>query len=63
MRRPARFAEVDLVRALRAAKKADVRVKVEFPPDGRMIVIPLEDAEAEKKPPVMVDEASWTLVK
>jgi hypothetical protein len=49
MTAPARFTQADLTRAFKAAKVADVRVRIEIEPTGK-IVIMSESAETPQRP-------------
>jgi hypothetical protein len=49
MTAPARFTQADLERVFRAAKKADVRTRIEIEPTGK-IVIMSESAETPQRP-------------
>jgi hypothetical protein len=42
----ARFTESDVRRVLSAARKADVNVRVEIAPDGRMVVVTAPSGQA-----------------
>ncbi len=39
MTAPARFTKADLVRAFKAAEEADVRVRIEIEPSGKMVIL------------------------
>jgi hypothetical protein len=47
-RRPASFREADLCRALRAARKAGVKIRVEIEP-GKLTVMQIDDDVSKKK--------------
>jgi hypothetical protein len=46
-RRPSRFAQRDVTRALKAAAQAGVRARVDVLPDGRISIVPI-DAEPQE---------------
>jgi hypothetical protein len=46
VRRPCKFTETDLRRALRAASKERVPARIDVMPDGRISIIPLTAADA-----------------
>jgi hypothetical protein len=41
VRRPCKFRESDLRRAIRAARKENVLAQIELTPDGRILIIPI----------------------
>jgi len=62
-RRPARFTESDLNRAIRAADRARAPRAVMIDTDGSIWLVPAKDApEPPARPPVAsVDDDSWGL--
>jgi hypothetical protein len=46
VRRPCKFTETDLRRAIRAARKEHVLARIEMMPDGRISIIPLTPVDA-----------------
>lgn len=54
MTKPATIRQADLERIFRAAKNADVRVRVEVEPRGKVVILPQRDGES---PPV--DDGEW----
>lgn len=51
----ARIKQADLERIFRAAKAADVRVRVELEPQGKVVILPLRDGES----PVADESDRW----
>jgi len=62
MRRPCKFTEADVRRALRAAAKEGVRAQIDVLPDGRLSIIPLGETGAATTP-VAGDVNEWDEVK
>ena len=54
-RRQSAFKQTDMTRALKAAKKAGVRVKVEIEP-GKLAVTMIGDANVEASEPLTADD-------
>jgi hypothetical protein len=46
VRRPCKFTETDLRRAMRAARKEHVPARIDVMPDGRISIIPIAAADA-----------------
>ena len=44
-RRPAKFTQADIARAIRAANQSDVKMAVEISPDGTIRIIPAEQSQ------------------
>lgn len=48
-RRPARFTEADIRRALKAAERFDVPMAVEIKPDGTIRIVPVDGKRPEEE--------------
>ncbi len=46
MRKPCKFTETDVRRAMRAAQKEHIAVRIDLMPDGRISIIPVAGADA-----------------
>lgn len=51
----ARIRQADLERIFKAAKAADVRVRVEVEPAGKVVILPLRDGES----PIADESDRW----
>lgn len=49
MTRPAPIRQADLERIFKAAKAADVRVRVEVEPQGKVVILPMRDDESPQQ--------------
>lgn len=45
---PAKIRQADLERIFKAAKAADVQVRVEVEPAGKVVILPLRDRDAQQ---------------
>jgi hypothetical protein len=52
-RRPCTFRQSDLTRALKAARAAGVKVRIEIEPGGKLIVVSMDESEGNS---VRVDD-------
>lgn len=47
MTSPARIRQADLERIFKAAKRADVQVRVEVEPEGKLVILPIRDGDSQ----------------
>jgi hypothetical protein len=60
MRRPCKFRETDLRRAIRAAQKENVPARIDVMPDGRISIIPVAVQAAVENTP-LADANEWDI--
>jgi hypothetical protein len=62
VRRPCKFREADVRRAIRAARKENVLARIELTPDGRILIIPITGQNVSATP-APVDANEWDLAQ
>ena len=62
VRRPCKFREADVRRAIRAARKENLLARIELTPDGRILIIPItgQNVSATIAP---VDANEWDIAQ
>ncbi len=59
MRRPCKFTETDVRRAIRAARKESVLARVELMPDGRIFITPIAGTNTAAATAIAAGANEW----